>query len=91
MWSILATLLIGITGTVVSRVLTALGIGLISYAVFNTMAQSITSSVVSNYNGMAGDVLAIVNLAGGGEGLSVIASAFVTRASLMAVSKLGQK
>jgi len=91
MWNILATVLLGLTGSIVSRVLTALGLGLVSYAVFNTMAQTITGHIISNYNGMPSTALAIVNLAGGGAGLSVIASAFVTRASLMAISKLGQK
>lgn len=89
MWLALANTLLNVALPVLSKVLTTLGLSMISYLVFNTLTQTAVTAVTANYSGMSVDVLQIVNLAGGGTGLSVLASALVTRASIMAVSKLG--
>lgn len=84
----LAAFLLAITGSLAARVLTALGIGIFSYAAITALASTVVSQVTSSYNGMHGTVLALVNLAGGGQALGILLAAMTTRASLGAIKKL---
>jgi len=84
----LAAFLLSITGSLAARVLVALGIGIFSYAALSTLAASVQSHVISNWNGIGSVVLSLLNLAGGGQALGILISALITRASLMAIKKM---
>lgn len=86
--STLAAFLLAITGSVAARVLTSLGIGFATYAALSSLATVVVNNVISNYNAMGSVVLNLLNLAGAGQALGVLAAALVTRASLLAIKKL---
>jgi hypothetical protein len=87
-WALLGPFLVSITGSIVARVLLALGMGVVSYAVLSTLASNFVSQMQSNYDALNGVVLTLLNMAGGGVSLGIIGSALITRASLMAIKKL---
>ncbi len=84
----LASFLLAITGSIAARVLTSLGIGIFSYAAINTLISGISSALIANFNSMSLVPISIVNLAGGGQALSIILAAFVVKASFMAVKSM---
>lgn len=86
--STLAAFLISITGSIVARAFTALGIGIFSYAAITGLVGAAISSMTTSYNSMGSVTLDIVNLAGFGQALGVITAAMVTRASLSAIKKM---
>lgn len=87
--STLASFLMAITGSLAARVLTSLGIGFLSYAALSTLASTVVNNITSNYNALGGVVLPLLNLAGGGQVMGIMCAALVTRASLLAVKKIG--
>lgn len=84
----LAQFLISITGTLAKRVLVALGFAVFSYASISTTINAAISSAQTSFNGLPSDVLLLLNLAGIGQALGIIAAGLTTRASLMAINKL---
>lgn len=84
----LASFLLAITGSLAARVLTSLGIGIMSYAALTTLAGTVVANITSNYQSTPSQVLNLLNLAGGGVGLGIICAALVTKASLQAIKKL---
>jgi len=84
----LGAFLISITGSVAARVMTALGIGIFSYAAISTLIDVVNSAAVSNFNSMSGVSLSIINLAGGGQAIAIICAAFVVKGSLMAIKSM---
>lgn len=86
--NLLATFLLSITGSIAARVLTSLGIGVISYAALTTLASTLVANAQTAFNGLAGPTLQIIDLGGGGEAMGIIASALITRASLAAIKTL---
>lgn len=91
MWATLGTFLLGLTGSLVPRVLTALGLAFISYEAFSTLAESFINHVQASYNLINPAILQLINMAGFGTAISIISSALITRVSLQAVTKLGSK
>lgn len=88
MWALLGPFLVNITGSIVARVLTALGMGFVTYTVLSTLTDNVVSNVDSAYGLVDPVVMALLNLSGMTSALTIITSALVTRASLMAVKKL---
>jgi hypothetical protein len=84
----IAAFLLSITGSVVARVLTSLGIGFVSYAALSTLADTVVARVTDNYNATSSVVLGLLNLAGAGQALGILTAALVARASLLAIKKL---
>lgn len=84
----LASFLIGITGTLVGKVLFSLGMGLVSYAVLSTMTSNLIANAQSNYGLIDPAILQLLNLGGVGTSMGIIVSALTTRATLMAIKKL---
>jgi E3 ubiquitin-protein ligase DOA10 len=82
-----AQFLISISGSVASRVMLSLGIGIVSYKALDTLAATVKNNVTQSYTSIDPVVLAILNLAGGGEMLGILLSALVTRASLVAIKR----
>lgn len=88
MWAYLGPFLIAITGSIVARVLTSLGAGFVTYTVLSTLTDNAVSHLDSAYGLVDPVVMALLNLSGLTSALTIITSALVTRASLMAVKKL---
>ncbi len=91
MWGTLGVFLVGLTGALVPRVLTALGLAFISYEAFTTLAESFVNHVQSSYSAINPAILSLLNMAGFGTAISIVSSALITRVSLQAVTKLGAK
>ncbi|MDP1614481.1 MAG: DUF2523 family protein [Methylococcales bacterium] len=84
----LFSFLISIAGSLAARVLISLGIGIFSYAALGSLAETVSSSVSGAWNSQAGVLIALLNLAGGGEVLGILIAALISRASLMAIKHL---
>ena len=87
MWALLGTFLLSITGSIAARVMTALGIGVVSYVGLNMVAGDLISNVAISYAGLDSRVMAIADLAGASTALSIITSGITTRVSMMAIKK----
>lgn len=85
-----AAFLISMVTPVVGRVLTALGFGFVSYAAVNSLVNSLTQQAITEFNGLPAQALAIANIGGAGEILSIAVSALATRAALVSVQKLAK-
>lgn len=85
-WAKLALFLSGLVGSLAGRVMLALGMSLVSYTALNVLATQIVGYIQTSYSSITGITLQILNLAGAGEGLAIILSAFVTRAGMSAVT-----
>ncbi len=83
-----AGLLQGIAGPVVKKALSALGIGVVSYAAINAALSAVTSAVQSSYGSMTGDVAGILGLAGIGQAIGILLGAMAARISYAQLSKL---
>ncbi len=83
----LISLIMPFVGTIVFRALAALGIGVVSYAFLNGAATTVVDSMTANYGALPASISSLLNLSGFGTALSTIASAFVSRASLMAIKR----
>jgi len=86
--SSLATFLMAISGSLAARVLTGLGIGIVSYAAISTLIATVNELVIANFNSLGSFALKIVNLAGGGQAVAIICAAFVVKGSLMAIKSM---
>lgn len=88
MWALIGPFLLSITGSVVARVLTSLGMGFVTYTVLSTLTNTVITHINDAYGGLDGITMALMNLSGFTSAVGIIASALVTRASLLAVKKL---
>lgn len=83
----LKTLLIAIAPSLAARVMSSIGIGVISYASLTALTNTVISNVNSSY-GLIGSVpLAFLNLSGFSTAITIITSAIVTRVTLTALKK----
>jgi hypothetical protein len=78
----------GMTGSLVTRVMTTLGLGFVSYAGLNALASAVVNNVNASYGGLSGVTLALLTMSGFTTALNIITSSIITRASLMAVKKM---
>lgn len=81
--------LAAIAGPIAKRVLVALGFGIISYAAISAALGSALSAAKAAWSGLAGDTLALVQMAGLSTAASIMAGALVARVALGVTSKLG--
>lgn len=79
--------LISIAPTLAAKVMTALGVGVVSYAALSGLSTAIISSVNASYGGIGDVPLAFLNLSGFGTAISIILSAITVRVSLTALKK----
>lgn len=82
-----ASAAIGI-GLVVAKVITAFGVGLVTYTALNNGIDTLETLLLAQTGNFAGDALQIINLAGVLEGMSIVLAALVTRASIIFVTRL---
>lgn len=86
MWLFLAAAV----GPLAKRILIALGVGLVSYASVQTLANSLISQVQSNFGMIPTSMLQIATLGGIPQALSIICGALLARVALLAVSKFAR-
>jgi len=76
-------------GPLAKRVLSALGIGWITFESLSALVSQAREMVVTFW-GQAGDVLAIAELAGVGTAIGIILGAIVARIAFVQLAKLGR-
>jgi len=81
----MGALLLLFSSSIAFRVFSALGIGVVSFAALTVTADTVKTSILSNYSGMGATTLAIVDLAGGSQILAILVAGIITRASLVAL------
>lgn len=87
----LGTFLVAIAGPVAKRVLSSIGIGVVSYAGLTVVLNQLLSNARSAWSGLAGDVAGLVGLAGLNTAASIMAGALITRVSLSALKRFEPK
>lgn len=83
-----ASLLTSLAGPLAKKALTALGMGVVSYAAINAALSAVTSAVTASYGAITGDLASILNLAGFGQALGIILGAMAARLTYAQLNKL---
>lgn len=83
----IGTWLVSLAGPVIARMLTALGLGVVSYAALSTALATALSSAKAAWSGLAGDSLALIQMSGASTALSIVAGAIVARLALLALKR----
>lgn len=78
-----------LTGTITARVMTTLGLGFLSYEAIKDLANTLQSNIFSSYGAVDPAIVSVLNLAGVGEYLHIVTAAFITKAGLMAIKRIG--
>lgn len=76
-------------GPIAKKVLLSLGIGVVTYAALTVVATQIKDAVISNYGGLTGTTLDLLNLIGTGQAIGIVLGGIVARAAFAAVGRLG--
>jgi len=76
--------LLSLAGPLALRVLTALGVGTITFTGVATSLQTLIDMAVSNWAGVGADILALASLAGLPECVGIICGAMVARVGIWA-------
>ncbi len=84
-----SSVMIGLTATITGRVMTTLGLGYLSYTALNTISTTVSDKIFSQYGMIDSTILQVLNLAGFSEALHILTAAFITKASLMAIKRIG--
>ena len=74
----------------VRNVLAALGIGILSYAAVTALMAALVAQAHTYWGGMPDMVLALLGLAGMGQGMGIIVGALTFRTGLSALSRYGK-
>ena len=85
----LGAFLLSMCTPLVMRVLLALGLGSVSYLALNTLVSQLIVHVSANFNGIGSTSLNLLSMCGFGAAVSIIGSGLITKAGLMAMSKIG--
>ena len=72
----IAIFLAMIIGSVIARILFALGLGIVTYTSINTGLDYLEQQVSGTLSGVSGDMLAVMKIAGFAEFMSIIFSAW---------------
>jgi len=85
----IASFLFGIAGSLATRILLALGIGLVSYSGFKVALDSLRTKIETEWS-QGGVVFDMLYLAGMGEAVGIILAAFAAKGAMYAVNKFGK-
>nr|WP_315848080.1 DUF2523 domain-containing protein [uncultured Rhodoferax sp.] len=80
--ALIAGALLNIAGSLVARVLTALGLGVVSYVGINTTLTWLKTNFLSSVMSLDPTAIAVMSLLGVGKMVSMVFSALVVRATL---------
>jgi hypothetical protein len=69
------------------RLLAVLGFGFISYQGFDTLISSLIRIVQSNWNGVAGNLVTLINMGGFTDALGYMLAGVSTKAALVVTKK----
>lgn len=83
----LALFLLSLVKPLISRILLALGIGLVSVVGINTAIDQIKNTLVNSIGGLPADVLGLFILAGMGQALGIITGAITTKILIVQATK----
>lgn len=86
MWAALGTLLTGLVGSFLGRVLAGAGLALVTFGALQAVVDQLMLMIQSYMAGLPSQVAAIVTISGVGDGLSLIGSAFLARVAIVAAS-----
>jgi hypothetical protein len=89
MFQLLWSLFLGLATTLPGRVLTALGIGVVTYAAQKAVVDTLIASLRSSFVGLPADVLQIAQLAGFIDCFEILIAAILARVALDTMPKLG--
>lgn len=84
--------LAAILPSMVARVIASLGMGVITVTGFTLAWDTVKNLIITNFQGLPADVLALAGLAGVGTGLGIIFGAITARVSysaIMSAAKIG--
>ena len=84
MWSILGNLLAGVAGSLTGRMLAGAGLALATFAGIQLVVDELMLQIQNNMSGLPAGVAAIISMSGVGDGLSMVGSAFLGRAAMVA-------
>jgi hypothetical protein len=85
----LAQILWLISVPLVARVLSSLGMGIISYVSITKFVDFIVAKIILQIGAMTGSAVMVMALAGIFEALSIILSALAVKATLLALKRFG--
>lgn len=77
-------------GALAKKVLVALGFGTVTYVGLQSAFDAVQGQVISNYGGMSGTSMMLMDLAGSGQALGIILGAISARIGLISLSHLGK-
>lgn len=86
MISAIKLLLASLLGDLVGRVLTGAGLALVTGAALIPIVTTAMDAAAAALGGMPGNMLAVANLGGIGEGLSIVGAAVITRVGIGAAT-----
>lgn len=72
-------MLINLVGTLVGRVMVALGLSVVTYTGINAALDAIKSQAISSFNSLPADTIAIISMMRVGECISIVSSAIAAR------------
>lgn len=83
----LALFLLSLVRPLISRILLALGIGLVSVVGINTVIDQIKDILVNSIGGLPADVFGLFLLSGMGQALGIITGAITTKILIVQATK----
>jgi len=83
-------LLIALAGPLAKRVLTALGIGIVTYGAVQVAFTAAQNALLASYGQISADIVGPLNLAGFGQAVGIILGALGAKVALQVVSRLGR-
>jgi len=83
----IGTWLVGLAGPFIRKVLLSLGVGVVSYAAVSAALAAVLSSAKTAWGGLAGDALALIQMAGVNTAASILAGALPARVALQVVKR----
>lgn len=83
--AILVTIGVYIISSVIAKIFVALGIGVFTYYGLLSLVERLVQQVQLAFGGLPAQVSQVLSIAGIPEALSIVCSAFLTRASIQAI------
>lgn len=80
----IATWLMGMAGPLVLRVLTTLGLGVLTFTGVTASMQGLIDMATANWSSMGADILALASIAGIPQALGIICGAMLARVGMWA-------
>lgn len=85
MW---ANLLLSLTAPIVVRVLSTLGLGVVTYTGFTSVLSMVYGRIATSFSGLPVDISQLIFLSGLPSGISIVLSALAARLALVQLKKI---